>query len=285
MRNPWVGMARAPEEQRCLTCYYKLVPVPWCCTVIPKPSVEVWCVCSITLLKWCLDNAEGRTQTTREPKWSRMTASWAARGGLWMKFRAGCKNKDQENTPLPGSPPANYRGHARLLQIKGDRLEIVYLHFEEKFSLHRLKDLGLSMKKCRKVVLELGSWLPSRKAESLSWAKPNHPTHFRESKEKSRRGSRTKGPPWQSEEQGPGSRHLRDHTWKENSSGVTGMKGNVRQWLLILRQVEVKWSEVAQSCLTFCDPMDCSLPGSSVHGIFQARVLEWVAISFSRISS
>ena len=41
-------------------------------------------------------------------------------------------------------------------------------------------------------------------------------------------------------------------------------------------------SEVAQSCLTLCDPMDCSLPGSSVYGIFQARVLEWVAISFSR---
>ena len=38
-------------------------------------------------------------------------------------------------------------------------------------------------------------------------------------------------------------------------------------------------SEVAQSCLTLCDPMDCSLPGSSIHGIFQARVLDWVAIS------
>ena len=38
-------------------------------------------------------------------------------------------------------------------------------------------------------------------------------------------------------------------------------------------------SEVAQSCLTFRDPMDCSLPGSSVHGIFQVRVLEWGAIS------
>ena len=37
-------------------------------------------------------------------------------------------------------------------------------------------------------------------------------------------------------------------------------------------------SEVAQLCPTLCDPMDCSLPGSSVHGIFQARVLEWVAI-------
>ena len=40
-------------------------------------------------------------------------------------------------------------------------------------------------------------------------------------------------------------------------------------------------SEVNQSCLTLSDPMDCSLPGSSVHGIFQARVLEWGAIAFS----
>ena len=40
-------------------------------------------------------------------------------------------------------------------------------------------------------------------------------------------------------------------------------------------------SEVAQSCRTLSDPMDCSLPGSSVHGIFQARVLEWGAIAFS----
>ena len=36
-----------------------------------------------------------------------------------------------------------------------------------------------------------------------------------------------------------------------------------------------------QSCLFLCDPMDCSLPGSSTHGIFQARALEWVAIAFS----
>ena len=39
--------------------------------------------------------------------------------------------------------------------------------------------------------------------------------------------------------------------------------------------------EVAQSCLTLSDPVDCSLPGSSAHGIFQARVLEWGAIAFS----
>ena len=40
-------------------------------------------------------------------------------------------------------------------------------------------------------------------------------------------------------------------------------------------------SEVAQSCLTLSDPMDCSPPDSSIHGIFQARVLEWGAIAFS----
>ena len=44
-------------------------------------------------------------------------------------------------------------------------------------------------------------------------------------------------------------------------------------------------SEVAQSCPTLCNPMDYSPPGSSVHGILQARILEWVAISFSRGSS
>ena len=43
-------------------------------------------------------------------------------------------------------------------------------------------------------------------------------------------------------------------------------------------------SEVTQSCPTLSDPADCSLPGSSVHGIFQARVLEWVAIAFCKES-
>ena len=46
-----------------------------------------------------------------------------------------------------------------------------------------------------------------------------------------------------------------------------------------------KWSEVAQSCPTLCNPMDCSPLSSSVHGIFQAWILEWVTISFSRGSS
>ena len=51
---------------------------------------------------------------------------------------------------------------------------------------------------------------------------------------------------------------------------------------VLLQCMKVKSeSEVAQSCLTPCNPMDCSLPGSSVHGIFQARVLEWGAVAFS----
>ena len=50
----------------------------------------------------------------------------------------------------------------------------------------------------------------------------------------------------------------------------------------LLQCMKVKYkSEVTQSCPTLSDPMDCSLPGSSVHGIFQARVLEWGAIAFS----
>ena len=47
--------------------------------------------------------------------------------------------------------------------------------------------------------------------------------------------------------------------------------------------VNYTFCEVAQLCPSLCDPMDCSLPGSSIHGIFQARVLEWVAISFSNL--
>ena len=51
-----------------------------------------------------------------------------------------------------------------------------------------------------------------------------------------------------------------------------------------IKKAEIE-SEVAQSCPTLCDPMDCSPEGSSVHGVLQARILEWVAISFSRGSS
>ena len=52
----------------------------------------------------------------------------------------------------------------------------------------------------------------------------------------------------------------------------------------LLQCIKVKSeAEVTQSCLTFRNPMDCSLPGSSVRGIFQARVLEWGAIAFSNL--
>ena len=49
--------------------------------------------------------------------------------------------------------------------------------------------------------------------------------------------------------------------------------------------LRILWSKVTQSYPTLCDPKDCSIPGSSVHEIFQARVLEWVAFAFSRGSS
>ena len=61
------------------------------------------------------------------------------------------------------------------------------------------------------------------------------------------------------------------------------VKSKWKPWK-ILRQWK-KESEVTQSCLTLCDPMDCSLSGSSIHGILQVGILEWVAISFSSRSS
>ena len=67
-------------------------------------------------------------------------------------------------------------------------------------------------------------------------------------------------------------RHPRDSPGKNT--------GVVCHFLLQCMKV-ARESEVAQSCPTPSNPMDCSLPGSSVHGIFQARVLEWVAIAFS----
>ena len=64
--------------------------------------------------------------------------------------------------------------------------------------------------------------------------------------------------------------------------GILKARTRVGCHFLPQRCIKVKSeSEVAQSCLTLLDPMDCSLPGSSVHGIFQARVLEWGAIAFS----
>ena len=49
----------------------------------------------------------------------------------------------------------------------------------------------------------------------------------------------------------------------------------------VKKKCRVQLSSVTQSCLTLCDPVDGSPPGSSIHGVFQARVLEWGAIAFS----
>ena len=68
---------------------------------------------------------------------------------------------------------------------------------------------------------------------------------------------------------------------KKTPFSVSGRRSKTR----LLFSSEVKWSEVAQSCPTLCDPMDCSLPGFSVHGILLARIPEWVTISFPGGSS
>ena len=65
----------------------------------------------------------------------------------------------------------------------------------------------------------------------------------------------------------------------------------IDRWILYHLAMRETWykcewvSEVSQSCLILCDPMDCSLTGSSIHGIFQAIVLEWIAISFSNLNT
>ena len=74
----------------------------------------------------------------------------------------------------------------------------------------------------------------------------------------------------------------------EVGNGLSAFSSQQNYWQAPKGELSVTCKEsevVAQSCLTLCDPIDRSLPGSSVHGIFQARVLEWVAISFSRGSS
>ena len=69
--------------------------------------------------------------------------------------------------------------------------------------------------------------------------------------------------------------------FEDNYSGFSISNGLLGAGIDCWRQMCVH----AQSCLTLCDPMNCSPPGSSVHGIFQARILEWITISYSRSSS
>ena len=78
-----------------------------------------------------------------------------------------------------------------------------------------------------------------------------------------------------------------DLRWSNNflSSAVIKPLHKVKRDRLYRLDLTLMFVLVAQSCPTLCDPIDCSLPGSSVHGILQARILEWVAVSFSRGSS
>ena len=76
--------------------------------------------------------------------------------------------------------------------------------------------------------------------------------------------------PWTEE---PGRLHIVHRVWRAGHEWTT-------EYVHIYTRVSI-----SQSCLTLWDPLDCSLPGSSIHGIFQARILEWIAISFSRGSS
>ena len=75
--------------------------------------------------------------------------------------------------------------------------------------------------------------------------------------------------------------HRRQPTRLPHSWDSPGKNTGVGCHFLLQCMKVKRESEVVQSCLTLRDPMDCSLPGSSVHGIFQARVLEWGAIAFS----
>ena len=70
-------------------------------------------------------------------------------------------------------------------------------------------------------------------------------------------------------------------SWLLNAIQVSHVLSCISCWILSITAAAAA-AKSLQLCPTLCDPMDCSLRGSSIHGIFQARVLEWVAISFSR---
>ena len=76
------------------------------------------------------------------------------------------------------------------------------------------------------------------------------------------------------------SKHLLISCLQSLSTVISGSKKIKSVFVSIFSLLfAVKWSKVVQSCPTFCNPMDCSLPGFSIHGILQARILEWVTIS------
>ena len=94
----------------------------------------------------------------------------------------------------------------------------------------------------------------------------------------------TRIPEWVAMPPSRGSSQPRDHTWVPCGSCIASRFFTAETSGKPLHKYESE-SEVAQSCPTLCDPVDCSLPGFSVHGILQARILEWFTISFSRGSS
>ena len=77
-------------------------------------------------------------------------------------------------------------------------------------------------------------------------------------------------------------------SWMEDEVSEIDLSKEIREFVNREKRIKISLStetEVAQSCPTLCDPTDCSLPGSSIRGVSQARILEWVAISSSRESS
>ena len=85
-----------------------------------------------------------------------------------------------------------------------------------------------------------------------------------------------------------GSSQSRDWTQVSHIAGgffTSWATREVHVWSYVSIIITLCACSVAQSCLTLCDPMHCSLPGSSLHGILQARILQWAAIPFSRGSS
>ena len=77
---------------------------------------------------------------------------------------------------------------------------------------------------------------------------------------------------------------MRNIGLEEAQAGIKIARRNINNFRYADDTTLMAESEVPQSCPTLLDPMDCSLPGSSVHGIFQARVLEWFAIAFSGLA-
>ena len=74
---------------------------------------------------------------------------------------------------------------------------------------------------------------------------------------------------------------VKHHAMAESSVQLAGPEQLLRQWRALLAAAAAG-AKLLQLCPTICYPVDCSLPGSSVHGILQARILEWVAMSCSR---